>query len=279
MTLPSKDSRDALAQPKAPVAPPSGRATKPLRHADVSPAAPQRATPSSKRTTVGALRPPRGSVPDPTTDLSDCSGCWGNLRQRAPRIWLIRMIFAVVYIAVIVGAILVVNELAYTHAKTHLIAWCIAGIAIGVSVPVALHDLALHLEHYVSPEMQFYYILVVLFVPIYGTQSWLALRYFQHRIYFVLIREIYEGYVLYCFYKCMVVFFGSHKSLLGGSTALYARLRPSSGRDRAELVFPFCCLPGWKLDETFVRRCTWGVGQFFVLRVIFAVINVILGEP
>lgn len=92
------------------------------------------------------------------------------------------------------------------------------------------------------------------------------------------MREIYEGFVLYCFYKCMVEFFGSHKAILGGPDALYARLSPHPGVTSAKPVFPLCFMPHWRLDERFVWRCTFGVGQFFVIRVSFAAINLVLGE-
>jgi hypothetical protein len=45
-------------------------------------------------------------------------------------------------------------------------------------------------------------------VPIYSIESWLALRFNEQKLYLETMREAYEAYVVYSFFKLMREFFG-----------------------------------------------------------------------
>jgi hypothetical protein len=57
-----------------------------------------------------------------------------------------------------------------------------------------------------------------------------------------------------------------------GASTLYARVPDG----RATMLAPFCCLPRWKLAEPFLTRCTTGVLQYVVVRVITAIVTFVL---
>jgi hypothetical protein len=70
-------------------------------------------------------------------------------------------------------------------------------------------------------------------VPIYATDSFLALRFVDANIYLDVARECYEAYVIYNFYSYLL---------------LFLRKRPEfdhhlSTRPDHKHMFPCCCLP------------------------------------
>jgi hypothetical protein len=55
---------------------------------------------------------------------------------------------------------------------------------------------------------QRHYIRILWMVPIYSIESWLALRFNEQKLYLETMREAYEAYVVYSFFKLMREFFG-----------------------------------------------------------------------
>lgn len=60
-------------------------------------------------------------------------------------------------------------------AGIHTQAFSIGGIMVALTLPLSIHDVHMHFVHYVSP-LQKYYLRILLMVPIYSVESWLALR-------------------------------------------------------------------------------------------------------
>lgn len=48
------------------------------------------------------------------------------------------------------------------------------------------------------------------------------------------------------------------------------------GQRRVRLIFPFCSFEAWPADDTFLRRCSWGVAQYVVVRISTSIITLIL---
>jgi len=40
------------------------------------------------------------------------------------------------------------------HAENHIVAWAVAGIFVGIAVPLSMHDIFMHVTHYVCPPLQ-----------------------------------------------------------------------------------------------------------------------------
>ena len=57
------------------------------------------------------------------------------------------------------------------------VAWMVSGIAVAVAVPLSLHEIHMHMIHYIEPRLQKYYIRILWMVPMYAIESWLALRF------------------------------------------------------------------------------------------------------
>lgn len=58
-------------------------------------------------------------------------------------------------------AALVLWQLITAHSEKHVIAWSVAAIFVAVAVPFSLHDIHMHVMHYVCPELQKYYIRIL----------------------------------------------------------------------------------------------------------------------
>lgn len=72
-------------------------------------------------------------------------------------------------------------------------------------------------------------------------ESWLGLRFTSAAIYMDLLRECYEAFVIYSFYQLLVTY-------LGGEKQLVATLAKKESHPH---VFPFCCLPQWRMSDRF----------------------------
>ena len=108
---------------------------------------------------------------------------------------------------------------------------------------------------------------IIAVVIIYSIESWLALRYAEARIYIESVRDIYEAFVIYSFYFLML-------SFLGGPERLAARLR-ETGRERAACVPGCCCFRPWRNGKRFVHRCTVGVYQYVLLKVLCSLAGIV----
>jgi hypothetical protein len=56
----------------------------------------------------------------------------------------------------------------------------ISGVFVCFSVAISVHDIHLHLTHYVSP-LQRYYVRIIVMIIIYSVESWLALFFIEVR--------------------------------------------------------------------------------------------------
>ena len=163
---------------------------------------------------------------------------------------------------VILGSWIVYALTREKASETQDYAFAIAGIFVGLAVPLSLYDMNMHMAHYVSP-LQAYVLRVLWIVPIYSVQSWIALVYKEDAFFFVTMREVYEAYAIFSFYQLML-------GALGGKGRLSKRLL-AVGKERAACLPPCCCLRGWKMGSRFVHRCTVGVYQYVLIRVVVSV--------
>jgi hypothetical protein len=93
-----------------------------------------------------------------------------------------------------------------------LVAWCIAAFFVGLVVPLTLHDVHMHLLHFVSP-LQRYYVRILFLPIIYSIESWFSLRYHHESIYIATVRDLYEPFVIHAFFSLMLGFLGSRDAL------------------------------------------------------------------
>jgi hypothetical protein len=139
-------------------------------------------------------------------------------------VFVLRVLLVALYLIIFAVAVTIINELYIRQAERHMIAWAVAGIFVGIALPLPLNDILMHGLHYVRPAMQRYYIRILWLVPIYSIQSWLALRFYPEAVYFATARELYEAFVLWSFYRMLLEFFPSRDALIvvGGRRCSWA---------------------------------------------------------
>jgi len=155
--------------------------------------------------------------------------------------------------------------------KKHYIAWAVGLVFTCIAVPVPIHMIHMHLIHY-RHRMQRNYIRILWMVPIFATDSWLALySKGESKFYFSTIRECYEAYTVFCFYQVLREFLGpDHRSRLRTMEVIRAKLGRDNVHHMAWIFNPL--MPKWKLDGTFLTQCTWSVMQYAIVRVFFALL-------
>jgi len=184
--------------------------------------------------------------------------------------------------ALVLSLIAVVSWLISTRGEDRaLVAWCISAFFVGLTVPLSLHDIHMHLLHFVSP-LQRYYVRILFLVPIYAVESWFSLRYHHQSIYIATLRDLYEPFVVHAFYQLLVQFLGSRE-------ALARKLVAHKGAYANITLFPwgvgalrrFACAPPdrggrlwclfWRNGAPFLFRTQLGVYQYVFLKVVLTV--------
>lgn len=142
----------------------------------------------------------------------------------------------------------------------------VGGIASCLSVIISIDLIIKHLRHYTNKEFQRLIVRILLMVPIYAIDSWLSLRFHDYSIYFDLVRDCYEAYVLYIFFRLLVAYCGGEQRL-----AVVLTSEPP-----LEHPWPMCCLPRIQLGWGFLRAAKISILQFVLIKPLCTLISVAL---
>lgn len=106
-------------------------------------------------------------------------------------------------------------------------------------------------------------------VPIYATDSWLSLRFKDAALYLDLMRDSYEGYVIYLFLALMIAYLGG-----GNNERVIASMR---GLPDLDHPWPF---KRWfkpiQMGPGFLRDCKMATMQFVVVKPMMAFVAIVL---
>lgn len=160
----------------------------------------------------------------------------------------------------------------------HVLLICIslAGISGFMSIGLTLFLIYRHLTHWTQPEPQTYIVRILLMVPVYSLSSFLSLLLSRHIIYFNLVRDCYEAFVLYQFFSLLAHYFQSvsyntldmdNDAQLGDYLeTLHSRYHP----------FPCCCLPLIRPGHSFLRSIKQCILQYVAVKPLLALVAMIL---
>lgn len=150
----------------------------------------------------------------------------------------------------------------HTWAKYIGAAWALGAI-------VGSGDLIYkHLKYYSVPEEQKQIVRILLMVPIYATDSWVAMWEPSLTEYIDPVRDCYEAYVLYCFISLLAAYSGDEAELM-------QRLE-ADGHNEVKPLPPMCCLKPHKVNSNYMRRCRQGVMQYMLARPILVIVQIIM---
>jgi hypothetical protein len=88
-----------------------------------------------------------------------------------------------------------------TIKDKHEDALLVAGIFAILATVISLWEIRLQMIWNRNLKLRKYIIRIFLMIPIYGVESWLGLLKPQNAMYFDVLRECYEAFVIYSFCK------------------------------------------------------------------------------
>ncbi|QRV78155.1 Organic solute transporter Ostalpha [Ceratobasidium sp. AG-Ba] len=143
-----------------------------------------------------------------------------------------------------------------------------AGIATAVATIVSTWSICSHLKNYRKPALQRMVIRIMVMVPLYGISSYISLFSLEAGVIIDVIRDVYEAFVIYCFFHLLLIYLGGERSLL---ILLY-------GREPKQHAFPVSLFKR-ELDASdpftflFLRR---GILQYVQVKPVLAAVTLIL---
>lgn len=137
--------------------------------------------------------------------------------------------------------------------------WSITGLGlISVALTLSFYEIIGHLCNYTKPYLQRYIIRILLIVPIYSLNAWIAMILPAAALYLDSSREVYESFVIYSFMKYLFNYLHYDTNL-----QQYISHKPAPSH-----MFPLCFLPRCVGGRIFMLRCKHGILQYVVIRPI-----------
>ncbi|RKP12905.1 organic solute transporter subunit alpha/Transmembrane protein, partial [Piptocephalis cylindrospora] len=127
----------------------------------------------------------------------------------------------------------------------------------------------LHMANYSNPNQQRYIIRILLMVPIYAIISWLSYYFYAHFIYYELVRDCYEAFVIASFFILLLQYLADTPALQRDSLLVY------KGRVM-RVAFPFCCFHYDAGSTHYLQFLKYCIMQYVVLRPICTILAVIM---
>ncbi|KIM43826.1 hypothetical protein M413DRAFT_389384 [Hebeloma cylindrosporum] len=90
----------------------------------------------------------------------------------------------------------------------------VSGVCTIVAVLVSMMSIHLHLRNYRNPALQRMVVRIMVMVPLYAIASLISLFSVEAAFVIDAIRDIYEAFVIYCFFLLLLSYLGGERSLL-----------------------------------------------------------------
>ncbi|KIJ62327.1 hypothetical protein HYDPIDRAFT_176629 [Hydnomerulius pinastri MD-312] len=144
----------------------------------------------------------------------------------------------------------------------------LAGISTLVAVVVSGLSIWLQLRNYRKPFLQRMVVRIMVMVPIYAVASFISLFSLEAAFFIDVIRDIYEAFVIYCFFVLLLDYLGGERSLLillHGRPPILAIFPVSLWRSDIDASDPYTYL--------FLKR---GILQYVQVKPLLAITSMIL---
>ncbi|RPD56533.1 DUF300-domain-containing protein [Lentinus tigrinus ALCF2SS1-6] len=90
----------------------------------------------------------------------------------------------------------------------------VSGLCTVVATFVSAMSILMHLKNYRKPHLQRQVIRIMLMVPLYAIASFISLFSLEAAFFIDVVRDIYEAFVIYCFFDLLIAYLGGERSLL-----------------------------------------------------------------
>ena len=183
---------------------------------------------------------------------------------------VIKFCWWLVTLAIVAIIPLGVVELVKHRSEVPVVGWFVGGIFVAFAVPLTVWEVSMHLDNYNRPALQRPVIRILLMVPIYAINAWLALRYKALAFYLDTLRECYEAFVIHSFMAYLASYLEGEA---GASLEVIVRDRPPLRHawPISRVLEPWTCS-----DGALVRRCRQGVTTYIIWRPVCSAIAVVL---
>ncbi|KAG2121955.1 DUF300-domain-containing protein [Suillus clintonianus] len=144
----------------------------------------------------------------------------------------------------------------------------LAGVSTLVAVTVSGLSIWLQLRNYRKPLLQRMVIRIMLMVPIYAVSSLISLFSLDAAFFIDVIRDVYEAFVIYCFFVLLLDYLGGERSLLirlHGRPPIPAIFPVSLWRHEVDVSDPYTFL--------FIKR---GILQYVQVKPVLAIASLIM---
>lgn len=195
--------------------------------------------------------------------ILNCCGKYGKCKPVRIRYWAI----TIGIIFTIVTTCFITLDLYKLGTQPHILAWFSGGVFVLIAIPMSLYEIFMHLIHFTCPSSQRHIVRIIWMVPIYGVESWLALRYKEYAIYMQAAREFYEAFAILSFLQYLL-------NNLGKTNDEISKKIQQEAKSVAH-GFPFCCLKEWKMGKEFLANCKFGVLSYVICKIFTATLTIV----
>jgi hypothetical protein len=146
------------------------------------------------------------------------------------------------------------------------------------SIIVAFYLIYRHATHYLVPSQQKHIIRILLMIPIYSTVSFLSVLYYQHAVYYQVLRDCYEAFAISSFFAlmCEYVAPGLHEQKKFFRTltpvnwfwGVFFMQKCTGGENRGPFRKP-------RSGLTWFNVVWAGIFQYCLVRVMFTIVSVV----
>ncbi|KAJ3236435.1 hypothetical protein HDU77_011789 [Chytriomyces hyalinus] len=146
-----------------------------------------------------------------------------------------------------------------------MIAWISTMVFGLVSIALTLWLCMRHFQYYYNPQHQRWIVRILIMVPIYSICSSLSFRFFYHSIYFDIIRDCYEAFVIFSF-------FGLLQQYIGGTLENQHKfMQTIHAPSRMRYPFPLNCFTFNPRGNAFLVNTKICILQYVVVRPIMTI--------
>uniref|UniRef100_A0A0W0G6B2 Hypothetical DUF300 domain-containing protein n=1 Tax=Moniliophthora roreri TaxID=221103 RepID=A0A0W0G6B2_MONRR len=90
----------------------------------------------------------------------------------------------------------------------------LSGVSTAIAVTISATSIWLQLKNYRKPALQRMVVRIMVMVPLYAVSSFIALFSLRAAFFIDAVRDIYEAFVIYCFFTLLTSYLGGQRSLL-----------------------------------------------------------------
>ncbi|KAI8619592.1 organic solute transporter subunit alpha/Transmembrane protein, partial [Chytriomyces sp. MP71] len=153
-----------------------------------------------------------------------------------------------------------------TDYESLMMAWMFTIVFAVVSIALTVYLCIRHFQYYYNPSHQRWIVRILLMVPIYAICASLSFRFFWFSIYFDIVRDCYEAFVIFSFFALLQQFIG------GSLENQYEFMQTIHAPARMTYPFPLNCFSFNPRGNAFLVNVKMCILQYVVVRPIMTIV-------